>query len=241
MQADKEEVVKLLQLQQVELELIRAHKKFEELPQRDKIAKLRQKKQELVDKTEQVETMLREVERDRTRIIDEDERLKQRALETQQKIDEAKGDYRAVESLSKELSGIAKRRNTLESDLATYNEKRDRVKAVEKQVNDINAEVELQEEEQISSFQKEGGDLRNNIARLEALRDAVSKEISPEIIEIFSKKSKQYGGIALARLQNGHCGVCRNFFDEGRLLQIKSEAPLSECPSCKRMLVVIDE
>lgn len=241
MKADRNSINGLLQLQKVDIELLRSQKKLEELPQREKILNLRKKKQEIIAKQEQIAPMRRGVERDSTRVDDEDERLAGRQVETQKKIDEAQGDYRAIESLSKDLNGISKRRNALEEDKATFLQKLAQIEEIESQINNALATVEKQEQEVVESFQKEGGALTNAIARLEAMRESTIKNLPEELVDVYIKKKQKGGGVAVSVLQEGSCSICRTQVDPGKLLQLKAEAPLTECPSCKRMMVVSSE
>jgi predicted nucleic acid-binding Zn-ribbon protein len=240
MKASTKEITRLLQLQKIDLELLRLHKKLEELPQRELILKLREKKVEVATRVQQITEMLKENEQSMTRINDEDERLATKQKEVQAKIDDAQGDYRSISSLTKDLEGVAKRRSTLEGELKELDEKNDQIKQVQAQIIEAQNAIDTQEKEGIASFQAEGGALKNEIARLEALQAAASEEIESELLASYEKKKARYGGIGISKLDGGACSVCRNSFDEGKLLQLKSEAPLSECPACKRMMVILD-
>ena len=228
----------LLQLQQLDIDAMRAQKALEELPQRETILMLRKKRAEVEPKKAQVEQMRLETEQAFTKINDEDARLVEKQKTIQEKIDGAGGDYRAVDSLSKELGGIAKRRNTLEAEVVKVSERITQIEAVQNQVNDALRVLDSQESEAIAVFQKEGGKLTQDIARMQDVREKLVEEIGPDLMARYEKKSKIGGGIGVARLLGSACGVCRNTIDEGKLLQIRGEAPISECPVCKRLLVV---
>lgn len=241
MQADRNDINRLLQLQKIDMDLLRSKKKLGELPQREKILNLRKKKEEILGKQEQIVQMRKNVERDRARVDDEDERLITRQGETQKKIDEAQGDYRAIESLSRDLNGISKRRVSLEADRAVFSEKLSQIEEVETQIEGALSTIEKQEREAVESFQKEGGTLTNTIAQLKVLRETTKENLAGGLYDTYEKKKQKSGGVGVAVLQNGACSVCRTQIDQGKLLQLKAEAPLGECPSCKRMIVVSDE
>lgn len=241
MKADPAALATLLHLQQVDIESMRAQKKLDELPQREVILGLRKKRAEVDPKRAQLEEMRRDADHEFTKINDEDERLVEKQQGIQEKIDHAQGDFRAVDSLTKELGGIAKRRNALEAEVATLTERIDQIAAVQKQVSDALQLIKTQEQDAIASFQKEGGELTNEVARLKNARENLAAQLDAELLDLYEKKSKKGGGIGIARLKEGSCSVCRNRIDEGKLLQIRAEAPLSECPSCKRMLVIVND
>ena len=46
------------------------------------------------------------------------------------------------------------------------------------------------------------------------------------------------GGVAIGVLDDSRCGVCRMPIESGRLIDLRSQAPLGICPACKRLLVI---
>ena len=238
MKADTKDLATLLNMQHIDMELIRAKKKLAELPQRAQILEIRKKKQAVEEKQAKISAMKKEADLAAARIKDEDERLVARQRETQEKIDESRGDYRSVEALTKDLGGIAKRRNTLEVDLGEANEKLAQIEQVQAQITAALEKIVLQENAYVSSFQKEGGGLNASIAAAEQKRAELAESLPADLLEMYEKTARKSGGIALARLVNGSCSVCRAAISEGKLLQVQAEAPLSTCPACKRMLVV---
>lgn len=240
MQIKEKDLATLLKLQEADLDLLRSKKSLEELPQRQLILTLREKRSAIDTKQAQVVEMRKGIEQELARIDDEDKRLIAKQEEVQGKIDTAKGDYRSVEAYSKELGGIAKRRNTLDENRAPLNKKLADIKEVLDQAEEALEKVTTQEAEVIASFKKEGGALKDHIARLQASRDAAYASLDEGLADLYEKKLERLGGIAIARLSGNLCSVCRNTLEEGKLLQVRGEAPLSECPYCKRMLVVDD-
>ncbi|WP_139653234.1 zinc ribbon domain-containing protein [Raoultibacter phocaeensis] len=238
MKADTKDLATLLTMQHLDMELIRAKKKLSELPQRAAILEIRKKRQAVEDKQTKVAAMRSEAEHVVMRIKDEDERLAARQSETQDKIDESRGDYRSVEALSKDLNGIMKRRVALEADLAEAHAKLAQVNEVQAQITDALNKIVAQENTHVASFQEEGGALTSSIAAAEKKRAELAEALPPELLGTYEKTARKSGGIALARLTGGSCSVCRAAITEGKYLQVVAEAPLSTCPACKRMLVV---
>lgn len=241
MKADPSALTALLHLQQVDIDAMRAQKKLDKLPQREAILGLRKKRLEIEPKQVQVEKMRLEADQKFAKITDEDARLIEKQQGIQEKIDQTQGDFRAIDSLTKELGGVAKRRNTLESETATLTEHIEQISLVQDQVSRALKLLDKQENEAILSFQEEGGVLNNEIARLQSIRKKLSKQVGEELLALYEKRSKKGGGIGVARVKEGACSVCRNQIDEGKLLQIRAEAPLSECPACKRILVIVND
>ena len=238
MKADTKDLATLLNMQHIDMELIRARKKLAELPQRAQILEIRTKKQAVEEKQAKIAAMKKEADLAVARIKDEGGRLAARQAETQEKIDGSRGDYRSVEALTKDLGGIAKRRTTLEEDLSEANAKLVQISEVQSQITDALEKIVKQENVYVASFQKEGGGLGSGIASAEKKRSELAAALPADLLAEFEKIASRSGGIALARLVNGSCSVCRAAITEGKLLQVQAEAPLSTCPACKRMLVV---
>ena len=110
---------------------------------------------------------------------------------------------------------------------------------MQSQVSQALAEVDKQEAAAIVSFQREGGALQAEIARMSADREGMSAELSPELRDTYNRTASRTGGVAVGLLAEGRCGVCRTVIDGGRLIDLKAEAPLGTCPHCKRLLVVM--
>lgn len=238
MQATTEDISTLIKLQQADFALLKARKQFDELPQREQIRVARAKREEVLKKKAQADELKGKAAAALKKLEDEDASLVDKQHQVQQLIDEAKGDYRNVESRTKELNGIAKRRGTLEDELVAKAEELEKVEAVVAQIERALEVLREQEEKATASFQKEGGALKATLMRLESDRAALAASLPQELASAYERAAKHCGGVAVAVLNGDACGACRMPIDAGRLASIKREAPLSTCPHCKRMLVV---
>lgn len=239
MQADERHIETMLAMQQVDLERLQAEKKLADLPQRTKILKVRQKKASIAEKNESVQEMLSAARAKVQRISDEDERLAQKAAEVQKIIDSARGDYRSVESRTKELEGISKRRATLAVDLDRDAEELARAEAVAQQISSALAQLEETEQALVASFRKDGSACQAQIAQLTARHDALEQTLPADLAALYEKAAKRCGGVAIGTLrEDGSCSVCRSTIDDAHLLSLHAQRPLGYCPRCNRLLIV---
>lgn len=238
MQVDTGDIGTLLQVQHIDLELLKAKKTLEELPQRSIILVARQKKQAIEQKRDRVAELRREAEDKAAKLEDEDARLVAKQRLVQEAIDASRGDYRSVEAHTKELNGFAKRRNKLEEELEKVGEDMAKIERVQEQVSRALDEIEKQEEAAITSFQQEGGALQHHISHMSADRAKLMSMLPTELRDVYERTAARMGGVAVGRLKDGRCGACRALIDGGRLIELKAQAPLGRCPSCKRLLVV---
>lgn len=172
-----------------------------------------------------------------TRIDDEDASLAKKEAGVQAAIDAAHGDFRNVEARTKELAGIVRRRATIAEDRAAAAAELDKISAMEAQISLALEEIGAKEQEAIDSFQKQGGDLKLAIAKLEAARGQVETKVSPQLLDVYNRTAAR-SGVAIGVLDGNRCGACRTVIDGGRLIDLRNQAPLGMCPSCKRLLVI---
>ena len=210
MQATTDDLTNLLRMQQIDLDLMKAKKKLEELPQRATILAARQKKRAIEQKRDQVAELRAQADAKASKLEAEDAEIAEK-----------------------------QRRNTLEEELTKLGEELAKIEGVQGQVSRALAELEKQEAAAIASFQREGGALQAEIARMSADREGMSAELSPELRDTYHRTAARTGGVAVGLLTEGRCGVCRTVIDGGRLIDLKAEAPLGTCPHCKRLLVVM--
>lgn len=239
MHVDTDDLATLLKMQHLDLETLRAKKQLEELPQRKLILEARSKKKAIEQKRAQLDELHAKANAQLSRIDDEDASLVEKQRQVQGEIDEVRGDYRGVEARTKELNGFAKRRNTLEADLTVVGDELAKIEGVQAQVASALAGLERQEAEATATFVKEGGALKDSLARFEAERAMLASSLPKELLDVYEKTAARAGGVAVGRLQGGNCGVCRMAIEGGRLIDMKSHGSnVAPCPQCGRLLIL---
>ena len=238
MDATREDIEGLFELQRIDLEIMRLTKELDELPQRAIIMAARDKKAEIQAKGEKVAELKRATMKRVTRIDDEDASLAKKEAGVQAAIDAAHGDFRNVEARTKELAGIVRRRGTIAEDRAAIQAELDKIGAMEAQIALAVEEISAKEQQAIDSFQKQGGELKRAIAKLEAARGPVEAKVDDDLARAYDRIVARSGGVAIGVLDDSRCGVCRMPIESGRLIDLRSQAPLGICPACKRLLVI---
>ena len=117
MQVKDEDISTLIELQHNDMELLRVQKAIADLPQRKTIVAARKKIKAIEEKQETVGKLRAKAEEKLAGISEEDGKLAFKQEEAQKAVDSASG-YRDVEAHTREMDGYAKRRATLEEDLA---------------------------------------------------------------------------------------------------------------------------
>lgn len=238
MQASEKDLESLLSVQEIDLEILRKKKQIDELPQRETILDARNKRSVINDKHNKVESLKKDTAKRLSSINDEDESLQKKENGVQAALNAASGDFRNVEARSKELAGIVKRRETLSNERTQIEEELEKIGEIERKLARALDEVDFIEDEATKTFKENGGALKSDIANLEADKAKIIAKIDPEIAKIYSKTAERVGSVAIGKLEDARCGVCRASIDCGRLIDLKNQAPLGVCPSCRRLLII---
>ena len=238
MDVDQRDIDLLLELQEYDMGIMQKKRLRQELPQRFQMATVKKKQAEFQAKRDQVTALLEKAAGELEKVETEDASLADKQQRAQELIDAAGSDFRSVESHSKEMSGFAKRREML-------SEKSDELGSHIQKANDAIARIDaglarLEKEANSlrASFAEDDGKLAEAIADLEARRTEVADQISSAALAAYTKTANRTGGVAIGRLVENTCGVCRSVIEGGRLIELHAAAPLGVCPSCKRLLVV---
>jgi predicted nucleic acid-binding Zn-ribbon protein len=238
MQANFEDLETLIEVQQLDLNLLHLRKAFDELPQRTQILDARKKRSQLEGKLQQIESIKKDTSKKLIKINDEDTSLIKKENAVQAAIEASGRDFRNVEVRTRELDGIAKRRTQLAKDRAQIDEQLEKIFTLHEQVCAAISEVDALEAKLTAEFQQDGSKLQNAIAEGEVKRAEIMASVEPGLASVFNKVAKRTGNVALGKLNGNQCGVCRAIFESGRLIDLKSQAPLGKCPTCGRLLII---
>ena len=131
-----------------------------------------------------------------------------------------------------------KEADRLREDNERLREELAKVKAVRKQVEDALALCNQREEALRAAYQEQDDSLIDQVRELLAQRADLEKTIPADLLKLYDSTAAKTGGVALGKLEDATCGVCRTALEGGRLIELKAQAPLGRCPNCKRLLIV---
>ncbi|MBQ9068292.1 MAG: hypothetical protein IJ131_04400 [Eggerthellaceae bacterium] len=238
MDATPQQLEALVILQDVDRIRIQSRLALEKLPQQAKAAEVRRKLEDVVVKMSQVGKILDQVKSEIKRITDEDSMLAGKQEELQESIEGASEDFRSVTNLTRELEGVAKRRETLQFELGKAEARLSEVSAVADQAAQARDTLAKQESDLAESFRNEGNALLAKAQQAQEERDKVIATLPDSLAKEYERVLERCGGVALGFVKEGACTACRTTIDPNRLLQMRKEAPLSHCPGCGRIVVI---
>lgn len=238
MHVEAHDLEKLLDLQKIDLEIIQAKKKRSELPQRAQLAILKSKRDQFIEKRNQVLALKEKADADMASVESEDTMLAEKQQRAQELIDAAGSDYRSIESHSKELSGFAKRRDTLSGKIEQLSAQLQKIDGMLAQLDKGLSVVEREQKSVRDSFIAQDSQLDEEITRLLETHADMAVGLPSDLVTLYEKTAQKAGGVAIGRLVDNTCGICRSAIEGGRLIELKAAAPLGTCPACKRLLVI---
>lgn len=238
MHVEAHDLEKLLDLQKIDLEIIQAKKKRSELPQRAQLAILKSKRDQFIEKRNQVLALKEKADADMASVESEDTMLAEKQQRAQELIDAAGSDYRSIESHSKELSGFAKRRDTLSGKIEQLSAQLQKIDGMLAQLDKGLSVVEREQKSVRDSFIAQDSQLDEEITRLLETHADMAVGLPSDLVTLYEKTAQKTGGVAIGRLVDNTCGICRSAIEGGRLIELKAAAPLGTCPACKRLLVI---
>lgn len=238
MEATPDQVAVLEKLQEVDRARLHVERKLVKLPYRNQVVALRKRKKDIVDKLEKVEALYVRESRQLQRIETEDRQLSEKQQKTQEKIDGSSGDYRAVNTWTRDLQGMTKRRTALGEEMTQCMAKLSEIEAVLTRGRTSMRELDQQEAKLVELHRVESAQLKEEVEKCRAAGLALAGHLPKDVLDAYVAAVQRCGGVGLARLEGAHCSACRIAIDANRLLQIRRDAPLAECPNCRRLLVV---
>lgn len=228
----------LKELQDVDLELMRVRRERAALPQREKIAEIIRKRTEIVAKADQIATLQGNAETELEKVEVEDAQIAEKQRRAQELIDNAGTDYRSIESHSRELAGFAKRRTTLEGKMEGLSQELERIGALKAKVDAALNALASQERTLRAQFAEQDGALALEEKSHAQKRDSITAMLPADLVALYETTAEKTKGVAVGMLVDDRCGVCRTTIEGGRLIELRANAPLGVCPSCKRLLIV---
>lgn len=238
MYAQPTDIDLLLEIQRIDLTVMQAKKRRIELPQRIAVMRLRKKRDEIQAKLDQVLELKSKADAQMTVVEDEDRSLAEKQQRAQEVIDASGSDYRKVESHSKEMAGMAKRRETLAEKQLEIAAQLEKINDIRSQLEGAIAASEAEEAKLRKDFEEEDNALIDVAKRGLAKKAELAAQLPADLFDLYEKTAAKRGGVAIGKLEEDRCGICRVPLEGGRLIQVRSAAPLSNCPNCKRLLIV---
>lgn len=226
----------LLELQDIDLSLMRDAKTLEDMPELKELArkrraylKLKADRTKLFAQRKDIETELEDLDIAEKRCHFEVEEAHR---------DTDASDYRQVQDLEVKLSSIAK-----ELDKVAYSRK-EQQKALanqeesERQLDSYISVLEKSIVEETRVARERATGLQRSIEDAKARRAKLVKSLDARDAQRYESAIKRFGGLAVERLEGDVPSICHTALSPASLADLRRAGAVGECPYCHRILVL---
>ena len=225
----------LLELQELDLALIRDKALLAELPELKELAKKRRMYQKLKAKQTELFAKRKDIETD----LEDLDILEKRAHFGVERahLDTDKTDYRQVKELELQLSNFAKDLDKVEFGRKEHGAKLEQARAEEAKLAEYIAKFEDAVRADAAKAKARAEELQRQIAENEKKRAELAAALDPAMLKRYERAAVSFKGIAVERLENGVPSSCRMALTSASLDDLKHTGEVGECPYCHRILV----
>ena len=230
----------LLALQDLDVEIMRAKKRLEELPEKREILVVRSKIKEVTALHGKADLLVKKLSADLKAHQDEITTLTEKIAGEQTKV-MATTDHRAVQSITREMDGLRRRQDKMEMESLQLMERIDKAAAQTGKIDEALGQLSVKDAALCERFKQVGGALQTEIASMERRRAETAAALAPVTVDRYEKVRESRGGIGVGRLDGDACTACRMSLPAERVRELEGGDDISTCPQCRRMIVVRTE
>lgn len=232
-----QESAALLELQALDVEILRAEKRLEELPEKTAILEVRAKQREIKVMHQKADLLVRKLQAEVKSRSDETSTINEKLAVEQQKV-MSTTDHRAVQSITREMDGLRRRVDKLEMESLKYMERIEKAQEQIATIDDALAKFAEKETALVDRFKEVGGALQKEIGQLQARREKLAKSLSPELLMRYETIRASKGGVGVGKLEGDSCTACRMSLPGEKLQELNQGPDIGLCPQCRRLIVV---
>lgn len=232
------EATALVQLQDVDLQLMRIKSQLAAMPQQAKLQTIARAKRKLASQLKQVIGQRKDVETE----LAENERAHD---ETTAKIDGVKAEvaertdsYRRVQDLEAHLTALAKRQEKIEFKHEDIMARLEHLQKAEASARAVGERLLAEERATKESYDAATGELRKQAQILSREREALVAKLEPETLARYDAAAKRFGGLAVEELRSNVPTICRVKLQPAHFSKVVRSQRINECPYCHRILVI---
>jgi predicted nucleic acid-binding Zn-ribbon protein len=232
----KSELAILIRLQGIDLELRKINEEKSSVPEHlEALQKhLSSKEAELNELNERIT----EIQKRKVDVEDEFELENVRLGKSQKKLSSLKTN-REYQALQKEINEIKKANAAREDEILAIMEEtnslQEEIKGKKQQVKQDRKEIKA-EQKRIKQLQAR---LNAKIAALTEDSEAVSKDISPNLLTKYNFLKDRRAGVAIAAVTDGVCSACNMNIPPQLYNELLRDEKILTCPSCQRLIYAL--
>ena len=230
----------LLALQDLDVEILRAKKRLDELPEKHEILGVRTKIRDVGELHRRADSLVATLSADLKAHQDEIEMLTVKIDAEQVKVS-ATTDHRVAQSITREMDGLRRRRDKMEMESLQLMERIDKAKAQTDKIDEALMQLADKDAALVVRFKSVGGQLQNEIAEMTCRRVALATSMDVDTLKRYESIRESRGGVGVGRLEGDACSACRMSLPMERISALEAGPDVGICPQCRRLIVVRTE
>jgi uncharacterized protein len=227
----------LLELQSLDLEILRSAKKLDELPEKKAILEVRTKQHEVQALRGKADVLLGKLRGELAAHHDEITMLTGKIDEEQAKVMQTT-DHRAVTSITREMDGLKRRRDKLEMESLQLMERVEKATSQAATIDGALSQLAKKEASLIEQFQSVGGALQAHIGTQQKKRGKLAKTMPADLLGRYEAARESKGGVGVGELDGDTCTACRMALPAERVRELLGGPAIGTCPHCHRLIVI---
>lgn len=229
----------LLALQECDLEIRRAAKQLEEMPEKRAILETRHKSAEVQQLRAKAEELVHRLDRAITANNDEVASVDEKIAAVQATLDSGQvTNPKEVHNLSREMDALKRREDKLDNETLSLMERAEKAREQVAKVDVALERLAAREAELIAVYQERGGELQTHVETRRNARDELAAAVGADLLAKYETAAEAKGGIGAARLLDVACSACRVELPAERVRELRDGPDIGICPNCRRLLVV---
>ncbi len=230
----------LLRLQEIDLELMRAKKNAEALPQRQKVAAARAAAKKVAGELTKIVGQRKDLEIELADLEDSKKFFSEKVTEIQSGSYDQ--DFRSAQDMEFNLATLAKKLEKCDYDTEHLLPRLETVERAEKNARALADKLEREEAAQLASFKQAMDEITAQVKSLAAERERIVASLPGSLVASYEAARKRFGGVAVETLVGNRPSACRVALQPSSFTDIRrSGSEVTTCPYCKRILVVSNE
>ena len=229
----------LLELQEIDLTLMRDKEQLQNLPEIAELARRRKLYLKLKGDVTKLYAQRKDVEIDLQDLDVREQKLHEGVEQARREVD--MDDYRQVQQLEITLSDFAKKLDRVEFERKEAHDKLDSIQSDEATLAENIKKVENSIVAMTKQARTHAADIQEAIDKNERKRSMLFDGLDISVAKAYEKASKQFGHLAVEKLEGNVPSICRMSLQSSSMSDLRHADEVTECPYCHRLMVILPE
>lgn len=229
----QEEIVKLIELQKIDLEVLRIEKNMQEIPQ--SLQKVQKEKEELTKKLENLSQLIEDKKKQKDLFEEELKQEYQRLKNTQARLIQIRGT-REYQLLLREIEEIKKANKQKEDEILKLMEEIENLEKEKEKLEEEMKKIESKFQEEKQKFDSFCAELSTHKDTLLKKRERIIQKVPSALLRKYEAIRQKKGGLGIAPVDNYICEGCHMAIPPQLYNELQRDNRYYECPHCKRLI-----